>query len=324
MELNYFLNNSNKFIFWKDEGKILNEKNKKELYKFYKIKYNELNPYFYHLDPTYNSIINSNKFFYIIIEINNDIILVCYKVIQILKTKQIRIIEQPISFNNNQNNEQIILDICKKNDFIKIVTKNISNKICEEYTNFYHNYNEKRFNGHFFSKHGINKFNKNQNFNIKIFNTELDEQEKLKIIDLRKKWKIGMEENNSVISSANDKDFFKFLKMNSNDNYKIIKIIFYYKDNPIGFIGLTYDNILNICICHYIIHLGRMKFDNIDNDLYIVLKNINDIQTYFMLSLLNKLYNINRIYILGCRPKEKRLLKHKEKVTNGKIIYYFN
>ena len=100
-------------------------------------------PLNYNMLPDYCKLVNEYRMRYVEIEFEDDVVGFIFKVVQIIKTKQIRLFEVPFSLNNNNNNIKIIIthfyNILQKN-FI-IISNNFNCGIEEkEYNNYYYNY----------------------------------------------------------------------------------------------------------------------------------------------------------------------------------------
>lgn len=302
------------FIEFKNQSKLKLE-NIEQINLFFNSEYNNKFKPFYHLNPIYNTILNNNQFQYIILEFENDKVMICYKIIQIMKLKQIRVIGLPISLNKIKHNVHIVTNHLISLDFVRIVTmcdNQFNGEKLVDYNDYYYDYSNHKFNGRFRSKNAINKMLNNKDFEIIVENkTSVDF-----ISKLRDSWIKGMSENGSFISNQSTKDFYKVIQY---DNDNILNIIITYKSNPISIQTFIINKKLKYADCLYINHLGR--YESQDENLMLVLKNICDIQNYFAYKELLR-YSISDIYIAGCRPTEKRLLKHKERISDGKIEYY--
>lgn len=313
MDINDFLLVTD-FIEFKNQSKLKIE-NIDEINLFFNSEYNNKFKPFYHLNPLYNTILNNNQFQYIVVDFEDDKIMICYKIIQIMKLKQIRIIGLPISLNKNKEKINIVCEHLLSLDFVRIVTMNeniFEGSKLLEYNDYYYNYLDHNFNGKFRSKHGINKMLNNKDFKIIAKNNVSIDF----IKELRDAWVIGMKENGSDVSNQSTKDFYKIVQYEDED---ILNIILTYKSNPISIQTFLINKTLKYADCLYINHLGREVLNDID--LTLILKNICDIQNYIAYKELQK-YDISNVYIAGCRPTEKRLLKHKERISDGKIEYY--
>lgn len=308
--------NIREFSQFKNQNKLKLE-NIEEIELFFSSKYNKDFKPFYHLNPLYNTILNNNQFQYVIVDFekNKDSVMICYKIIQIMKLKQIRVIGEPISLNNIEENINRIYKKLLNLSFIRIVTMNnniFNGDKLVEYNDYFYDFNLRKFNGQFKSKNGINKMLSNTDFKV-IVNNIVD---KGYIEPLRKEWILQMEENGSKVSNQSTKDFYKVIGYKNLNN---INIILTYKNSPISIQNFLINPNLKYADCLYINHIGRNHSDNIE--LQRVLKNLSDIQNYLAFTYLDE-YGIKNVYVAGCRPQEKRLLKHKHNITDGFIEYY--
>ena len=302
--------NIKEFSQFKNQNKLKLE-NIEEIELFFSSKYNKDFKPFYHLNPLYNTILNNNQFQYIIVDFekNKDRVMICYKIIQIMKLKQIRIIGEPISLNNIEENINIIYKKLLNLSFIRIVTMNnniFNGDKLVEYNDYFYDFNLRKFNGQFKSKNGINKMLSNTDFKVIVSNTV----DKGYIEPLRKEWILQMEENGSKVSNQSTKDFYKVVGYKNLNN---INIILTYKNSPISIQNFLINPNLKYADCLYI--------NSDDIELQRVLKNLSDIQNYLAFTYLDE-YGIKNVYVAGCRPQEKRLLKHKHNITDGFIEYY--
>lgn len=316
MTINDFLNFSS-FADFKNQ-KVMKLENLYEINIYFKKEYNENYKPFYHLNPIYNTIINNNQFKYIVINFSNDSVFICYKIIQIMTTKQIRIIGKPISINNCEDNINIIIKKLKSFSFVKIlyIAQNEiegNYQLLPEYNDYYIDLSKIKFNSYYRSTYGINKILKNKDFEIIVKNGIDSDSVKC----LREKWIEGMEQNGSNVTNKSTKDFYKIIEYENKLN---INIILCYKNTPISIQNFLINEELNYADCLYTIHLGREK--STDSALFNALSNMVRIQNYLAYITLKE-YNINMIYLAGCRPTEKRLLKHKEQISTGVLKYYY-
>lgn len=306
------------FSFFKTCPKIVIE-NTKVISEFYTKAYS-VQPQFYHAVPMYNSIANDSTYRFCIIQIGDDRIFVPFKVIQIVKTMQIRLIGNPISKDDNYNNEQQVLSEFLKLPFVKIaVVKNsaieeFNYKRLPEYDDYYIDVYAKTFNSKYKSKYGINKILNSDDFTIDIFSG-------IKAIDkleqLRKSWEVDMNNSGHPVSKKSHDVFMKFLL---SDSTAVIKIVLYYLDTPISLQIVLIDLVTSNQYLLYINHLGRScNYDEVSKT---VIKSLTEVQIWLLRYAKDLgFFQSNLFFIAGCRPSEHRLLKHKQQISDGVIEY---
>ena len=108
------------FVEWKQKSKPLNKENAEEIMSFYVREYNTYLPPYYHCLPSYNTD-NSHKYF--VVSINGDKVFFCFKIIQIMNTKKIKVYDKPISLNGKKENEDLVFNALKQIDFCIFLSK---------------------------------------------------------------------------------------------------------------------------------------------------------------------------------------------------------
>ena len=275
---------------------------------------------FYHCLPTINSIVGEKKFKFAVVTIGDDEIFFAYKVIQILTTKQIRVFDLPISRSNNMFNVGMVLTHLKGKDFVKFAfLGNYSNWYdmdkCDrliEYDNYYyHNTLASNIRNDKKRKYGINEFNASGDFTVLLTNAlPLSE-----LKDIRKDFNDYLIMRGSKINKNDDKDFFAICTSNEP---RVCIMTMCYK-NKIIHLTVLYV-VKELGVAYTIYDMSRHAYDKSDAILKRAISHNMTEKTRYFTSLL--LPNIKVIYVLGCRPSEKRLLKHKEQTCDGKIEYY--
>ena len=302
--------------------RFLNMTNYKEIIEFYKLQYNENFSPFYHTLPAYNSICGDSRFRYRLFTINNDRVFVAFEIVQIVTTKQIRIIGYPISETENTDNEKLILLKLLELDFVRVAMAeklfgDLSYDRCFTYDDYFIDLSQYNFNCKFKSKYGITKLLKNSDFEIHLFVGNDSSKFVPKLVQLYDTWEFGMDMDGHEVSSENRKTFIKFLL---SDRTEVVKIILCYKNIPISLQLLLIDPVLKVQDLLYIVHWGRRGIDA--PDVKTIFNSLSEIQVYLLKYALDKQVLLNNIvYIAGCRPTEKRLLKHKQNISTGCITY---
>ncbi len=275
---------------------------------------------FYHLSPTYNTVTGDKQFRFILVRIEGDKVLVPYKVIQILKTKQIRFFNKPVSCDGNTEHENAVFHKLNSLPFVKFVlTESERVDGCEplfEYDDYYFTLDDKTdkyASGKYRSKNYINQIFSNKDVRFEYVKTTDIRQLRL----LREQWKSGMAERGSSVSKHDDKMFDDIMSADR-DNRRYILI--YYQSILISMQIFLIDEEHGWCDCLYIHHIWD---DNGDPVLHRITQNITEIQKYMChLFLYLREGGIRAVYLAGCRPSEHRLLKHKERISDGKVAYY--
>lgn len=261
-------------------------------------------PFNYNMIPDYCKLTNEYRMRFITIEFDDDVVAFCFKVIQIIKTKQIKLFEVPFSLNHNNNNVKIILSHLSKTlkeQFILLSNIYKVGSLDKENCNYYYNYNyyKKRVTPKYRRQHRFKRYE--NNFTLKIAES-LDESLKKEFIQIHDVW-YKLKKN-----PASEKTFLKAMTV-KNKNY------FYY-------IGYLHEI---PCICGiaiitkfgiYIIFEYSLDRTNILYDTIVIY--CSKILTE---QLFNSYSNIN-LYKLGARKQEKGLLDFKERTSEDKIESY--
>ena len=270
--------------------------------------YERIDKPFYNLSLDYNTMTKESKFRFLLISIGEDKVFAPYKVIQLMKTKQIRFFGFPISESKNESNERKVFEALKKMPFVKFVfTERISGASrLTEYDDYFYDLDNPKFEtSRYRSKNYINKLFTNKD--VQIAFTESPYSAAFQ--ELRKAWKLGMEARGSKVSTASDRCFTNIIN-SRNKNLRFISV--FYKGKLLSLqvflIHEVYSDLL------YIHHLWAGEEKGI-------LSNIVEIQKYLSWKFLFE-RGIKRIYLAGCRPTEHRLLKHKQRTCDGRIEYY--
>lgn len=302
--------------------KTLTHDNWSELYPFYKNVYNKHVSALFESYPLYNTLTKSNKYRYIIVEVGDDRVLVVYKVIHILKTHQIRTVNEPISIKNNKKNEFTIIGKLKKLPFVKMLFNETCKKLVrsektEIYNDYFYDFSKRDYmdKSKFRSKRGLNKLEADDKFSVNVYHSLPYN----KISHLREQWIIGMEKFlGHKVAPTSTKNLINIVETGHDD--LIILTLEY--DGMIVNVQVMLKTDFGYAYSLYINHMGRTAKQFRDNhNLYILLSNMQDIQNYYTRKILSE-YGIDYLYIAGARPTEKRLLAHKETVTDGVLKYF--
>jgi len=304
------------FDFFKG-GYLLNDSYNETILKYYNAFYNkEENVPFYHCLPAFNTITNDKSFRFFVVDICGALYFIAYKIIQIIKTKQIRVFDLPIAIDGNIDNTRKVFEILNNKPFIKFAMSDYAtrllnvqkNKRLVEYTNYYYTRQATDLIPRKKIKHwGIKTLQENKDFNVVILD-KIPQNDTQAIVNDFNKYLV---ERGSFVSKKDNDEFCAFCR--GYDNIKLLCI--YYK-----------SILISVCVLYvfgnvaYNLYQKDLKhYDTQDPILDKMLRYNMEQKTKFL--CFKHLPNVKRIYILGCMPSEKRLIKHKEMCSDGKIEY---
>lgn len=276
---------------------------------------------FYHCLPLLNDLTNEKKYRFLVISIGNDEVFFVYKIIQIVKTKQIRVFDAPISKMDNIDNVKKTIEIlyqkkfvrfCFSTSFAKLYDSHIGiAKRLVEYDNyFYYNKKECQTSSKRY-KVGANLAESGSGFKVVI-----DKKPTRKdLMTIRNDFNNYLVSRGSVLNSNDDEEYIKICTYQGEE----IRILSFYFDNVLIHISVLYV-IEKWHVAYTIYDISLHNYDKTNPTLKRVIShNMTEKVKYYM-SLFFP--NIDKIYVLGCRPTEHRLLAHKEKICDGKLEYY--
>lgn len=295
---------------WFKQQKTLTMEHEKEINKFYALRYSENYPVFYHCSPQYNSAIGSNQFRYAVIDKDTDKIFIAFKIIQIMTTRQIRVFDRPISLIGNVDNEDWLIEQLKQKSFIKFAykenTKGFNGNRLVEYDDYYIDFSMHKINMRY-----VHRFQSIPDLKLLIVN-KLDSQQQKQLYDLRVLW--SQYENASKLSL---KEYNNLLHSNVPNIYHVIT---YYKNQ------IVHDKVIFVNDLGYANSVYEFGNRNVECDgiiKKILYHKLIDIRNYYIKCFLAK-RGIKRLYIAGCRPTEKRMIQHKQQISDGVIKYYLD
>lgn len=249
------------FNDFKTKGYPLNNEYQETILKYYKKVYkNEFIIPFYHCLPTFNTLTNDGKFKFLIAQRGDDTILLVYKVIQILKTKQIRFFDIPISLNCIEENQyELIYDLLKI-DFVRFCysspfTDWFNTAYCDRYPE-YDNYCKSRdwydnvCNKSWQRVRGVYDVLHNDDFKIVVSNFIFLNEAKC----IRENFNEYIEQRGGKVSRTDDNEFYNIIK-NAKYNDKIVYVALYYKNEIIGLRVLFVIRELGVAYGLYNIHV---------------------------------------------------------------------
>lgn len=307
------------FDFFKS-GELLQDYNK-EINAYYEKFYTDkFKIPLYHCLPTLNRIVNDGKFRFLLVDVKGDTVLVVYKIIQILKTKQIRVFDTPISKSNNDTSVNTIIEVLKTKPFVRFVFSEFVDvfnkdeaKRLIEYDNYYYT-REKVYENTpkaKLKKRGILDLVENKNFKICVSNS-VNKNDATKI---RKDFNQYLDETRKKKSISDDKEFLKL----ATSNDKRIKCISIYYKGDIVYCSVFYV-LKDLRVAYKLYDMQSRHYDHEDEVLNKTMqKNMTEKMKYIAFKYLQ---DVDVVYILGCMPNEHRLIKHKEMKCEGKIKYY--
>lgn len=274
---------------------------------------------FYNLSLAYNTMTDDRKFRFLLVTTDaGDEVFVPYKVIQILKTRQIRFFGFPMSKNKIAYNEKNVFEKLRNLDFTRFVftSEKTTGKVSRivEYDDYFYTLDDKTATygtSRYRSKNYINKLLNDPDvritFGVTPDNVAFDE--------LRKAWKIGMNERGSFVSTVDDRHF---AHITSSHNIDLRYLCVYHRDVLVSLQVFLCNATFQYADCLYIHHLWQSD----DEARRKILGNIVEIQKYLSWEHLYNHNGITHVYIAGCRPSEHRLLAHKERISDGKVEYF--
>lgn len=313
------------FDDFKSKGYLLNNDYEDIILRYYKNVYkNEYIIPFYHCLPTLNSLTKDKKFKFLVVKRGEDSILLVYKVIQILKTRQIRFFDIPISLNCIEENQyELICDLSKK-DFVRFCysfpfTDWFNTTYGDRYPE-YDNYCKSRdwytnvCNKSWQRVRGVYDVLKNNDFRIVISNYMPIEDAK----KVRENFNIYLESRGSKVSKSDDKEFYSIVE-NSKCNDKIVFLSIYYKNEIIGVRVLFIIRELGVAYGLYNIHIRQEIYEDRALEKAIKFGFVQKMDFF----VFDRLSFVKRLYVLGYMPSEKRLAKHKANIYNDYCLKYY-
>jgi len=317
-DFNYYSNNRN-YLFCENEHIL--RPYYESLCSIYKIHE--------HLNIVKNSATRNKSFRYLFFTYNDRVWLVLYKVITILKTRQIRFYNIPVPktffYKWEEDAIQIISEL-KKSFFIKFVFSehfyNLFNDISPKHeikrleildeffydiSNDNKNFNSKKF----LSKREILKMERSHDVKITC-STKCNINE---TFELYEKWSMGMEKKKDNVRKSSRLKFVNFVnETNKLYTESIFVISVIYKNSAIMQIFLV-ENGNDSLDCAFYIHIWESLGDVFLNRLT---HNFNDIEKY----LTWKFFRNESKKIFYGVAENKKLRKHKEMICDGFIKYY--
>ena len=274
---------------------------------------------FYHCLPLLNTATNNHEYRYMLIDIEDDVVFIAYKVIQIMTTKQIRVFDIPVSKKGNLTNSKMVIETLKSKHFVKFAVQKC---FLEFYEGLDYNPIE-GYNNYFYSNSILASLPKRKLRGWRIKNLLDDKDFSFclcdsidyeSIVELRNDFNDYLVERGSKPSAKDDKEFYG-LSLLKDKNKKLMPI--YYKGN---LISLTVFVVFNDVV-YNIYQMERKHYNCQDETLDKMLKyNMEEKTKYIAFKLFGR--QVERIYILGAMPNEKRLIAHKERTSDGKIEYF--
>lgn len=303
---------------------ILNDDYEESIRMFYSKLYDgQHNVPFYHCLPTLNGITGEKKFKFVVVAVGDDRIFFAYKVIQILKTRQIRVFDIPVSLRGNQENVENVISLLACKQYIRFcfigkhipLYKNITNRQAQrvvEYDNYYYT--------NCLSEHITNREKKNYGIrlleNNDDFAVSLNEMVSLRDLQgIRDDFNEYLRKRGSSVNKKDDCDFYNICCATNN---KISVITIRHKGVIIHINVLYVVEELNIAYSLYDISIH--DYDKEDKMLKKAIEHNMTEKIKYYTSLF--LPQIKVVYVLGCRPSEHRLLAHKERISDGKVEYF--
>ena len=314
-----------KFDDWKKLGNLLDLTYENVVNEYYAIEYNKNNPPYYHCLPLYNEITGDKSHRFLLIKIEQDYVFVAFKIIQIMTTKLIKIIDKPISKFGLLTNETDVIFHLRHLDYIKFTYKEkyaclfgSKGKISEQDCDYYYDYDQQtdRYTKRYLVKNHFNRF-ENGDFSVS-FTPYINLFQACDLYDLRKTWENTKTEQ-GIITTPKTSKFMEIInRLNGQKNALFLNI--YYKDKLVlNYCYLVYDGFAVNLFRQSISRTSQFESDNtwLNN----TFSRLDKYAVYVsLLHLHNK--HINMIYYGGARPSDKTLMEYKKNHSNGRIEYF--
>lgn len=311
------------FDDFKSKGYLLNSDYEDIILMYYKKVYkNEYIIPFYHCLPTLNSLTKDKKFKFLVVRRGEDSILLVYKVIQILKTRQIRFFDIPISLNGIEENQyELICDLSKK-DFVRFCYSfpftdwfnTAYGDRYPQYDNYYksRSWYDSKCNCSWMRQKGVSSILKNKDFDVSLSKSVDFNDAKF----IRENFNSYIESNNGIVSKNDDNEFYNVIR-NENKLNNVYYFTVYYKG---GIIMLTVVLVVKeLNVAYELYNMKKRGFYEDDIEKKVLEHNISEKTSFFIFYFLKY---IQRLYVLGYMPSEKRLAKHKANIYQNCLKYY--
>ena len=309
------------FDDWKRLGIVLNQSSENIINDFYAKTYDQDNPPYYHCLPLYNEITGDKSHRFLLVSIESDIVFVAFKIIQIMTTKLIKIIDKPISKIGLITNEIDTVFHLRKLDYIKFTYKEkyafyfdrkaeISEQDCDYYYDYY--IQENKYSNKYLVKNHFNRFD-NGDFQV-LFTKRLTQEQLWDIYCLRGVWEYEKKQDKIAVTPNAIKFNQIINKLNGNQNALFLNI--YHKGKLVlNYVYLVYNG--------FAVNLFRTSISRVETEntwLNNTYSRLDKYAVYMSLLRLHSLH-INKLYYGGARPSDKTLMEYKKKHSNGRITY---
>jgi len=281
---------------------------------------------FYHLYPSYNTVIRNNEYRFLVVKVGNNHWVYEYKIVHIVTTKQIRFFGLPKTDDTyvTSDMERIIRELASI-EFVRFVfnesqrerIENILGDIRrskrlwnhDEFFYFIDSDNEYFTSNRWKKKHYVNLLNCTSAFSHDV-GCDVDIAE---TNNLRETWKVGMERKGDAVRQSTERSFQNFIRNIDKERFRIISLR--YNGRLIAQEIFLLDKQRRVCQSLYCIHV----FDYGDD---ILLKHIVNrmvaIQKYLSWVYLSDKASV--VYV-GTGANRK-LYEHKKRTCDGKVEYY--
>lgn len=303
----------------------LNLKNHSKFKEFYDKTTGGENHWNYSANLVVSDLVTQNKFKYAIVEMEDgDKVFLELKLIQIMKVRQLRLINVPISLNDNKENIKLIIKHLEKLPYVKATVKHkdiemfegwkVDKKLSED--DYYSDLEEwfKLYdNSRWRSKRRIKWFEENENFAFRL--AEKDDVNN--IHKFYEEW-VDYKENIEKEDVSSKRMYVNLIKsIGKREDIKIY--VSTYKERIIGVVGYSiYNNtanqIMNICHTRTV---EQVDVDNKNDEK--ILKQTTTQTTYFGYRNLKE-DGIEYVYC-GDGTYKKGIAEYKAQANTGKIDY---
>lgn len=297
--------------------------------EFYNLEYDAFNPPLYLGDPINASIEGRTNVKWIVVELDDDVILVVYKTFQFMSRDIMHVFDKPISRNRSAAHEQMIIDHFRLTGFVSFIFKEKYSKPYRNvkpksiYDDYYYDLavdEKERFSNRKWLKNArINKIvSDGSDYSFKVVDGRGLKGMKNEFLECRRIWWEGM---GLESKDTGRRHIENTIPLNEG---RIVNFCLFYKNKLLAYSTeiVHFDNHYSVCL--FLSHIGRSKGKIVKEISGInerILSNLDDCIRYVSGTWLLS-NGIKREYCLGYRPSEKRLKNHKEVTTAGAIRYY--
>ena len=308
---------------WEDykKGFVLNLDTYDRIKEFWCSYWNEDCPPFYHLMPKYNTVNKTNIFRYLLIQVDDDVVLLTYKLVHQFNVFQVRVFGYPIAKNNPKNADRVV-DVLRPKKLVRFllnreteVARFAHNERIDHCDDFYYDYDKQDvLSSRFVHHHYVNRFLNSPDFSHDMCIGDSIQLDIDALVDMWFKWRDALY---YVIPDRTHLEYKKFLM-----SPLVSKSVLYYKGNPFSITIFDVDADLNIARNYFNTHIGR--YYSGDEDAQKVYRNTTQIQKYLIGKYLVKNTSVRKVYTAGADAHTDltRCYDHKVETSYGCVKYW--